>query len=153
MGARHLPWAPRAASAPLPQRIRLPLEQTPPHALIIRHAALHRHPPAARWISPIPRSNDMTKTPYQATAFNIRHSDNLLRTKSRITFPLPPAISSIGTPALRQTQRLISSLIQVRNPSSTVSPKCPEPCTSITAAAIPNLSMTTTSQRIQLIAK
>ena len=48
LGARNLPWPAPRPSAPLPRRVRVPLEPPPPHRNGFRHPARHRHAPATR---------------------------------------------------------------------------------------------------------
>ena len=45
---RNLPWPAPRPSAPLPRRVRVPLEPPPPHRNGLRHPARHRHAPATR---------------------------------------------------------------------------------------------------------
>jgi len=48
-------WPP----APLPRRVRLPLESTPPHEIVVRHAARNRRRATARRISRFRRSDSL----------------------------------------------------------------------------------------------
>ena len=48
LGARHLPWPAPPPSAPLPRRVRVPLEPPPPHRNGLRRLDRYRHAPATR---------------------------------------------------------------------------------------------------------